>query len=296
MDYFKIGKKKINLGYLFILPGVLFFAVLAVYPALYVLYSSLFLSGKGFDAVPVFQGLKNFKEILGYTSFGKIFANTFIYAGGCTLLHMGGGLIMALLLNSERVSMKFRHIFRTLILVPWAVTPSVVAIVSKLFFHGAVGPIAVILKMLGSTVKFDPLGSTSTAMITVILTNAWKFMPFYFLILLAALQSIDKGLYEAASIDGASKIGQFFHVTLPQIKNSGLTLLIFDFVINAAYFDITWIMTQGGPMKATETLATLAYKTAFQSYKIGEASAMGVMLFAISVLFTIVVLRRINKE
>ena len=121
-------------------------------------------------------------------------------------------------------------------------------------------------------------------------------MPFYFLILLAALQSIDKGLYEAASIDGASKIGQFFHVTLPQIKNSGLTLLIFDFVINAAYFDITWIMTQGGPMKATETLATLAYKTAFQSYKIGEASAMGVMLFVISVLFTIVVLRSINKE
>lgn len=296
MNYFKVGKLKINLGYLFILPGLLFFLVLMIYPSAYVVWSSFFLAGKGFDAKPVWQGLGNYFKIFQYTGFGKIVGNTFVYAGGCTVFHMGLGLLMALMLHSPRLNMRYKHICRMLILVPWAVTPSVVAIVSKLFFHASVGPISVILKELGLSVVFDPLGQPDSAMITCILTNVWKFMPFYFLIILTALQAIDEGLYEAAKLDGANNLNCFLHVTMPQIKNSFLTLTVFDFVINAAYFDITWIMTQGGPMKATETLATLAYKTAFQSYKFGEASAIGVLLFFISVLFTVIVLRSMNKE
>ena len=296
MNYLKIGKKRINLGYIFILPGVLFFLVMMVYPSAYVIWSSFFLSGKGFNMEPVWQGLTNYIKVTHYTGFSKILKNTFVYAGGCTVFHMGFGLLMALMLNSSKLNMTYKHLCRMLILVPWAVTPSVVAIVSKLFFHASVGPISVILKAMGSSMVFDPLGQPKSAMITCILTNVWKFMPFYFLIILTALQSIDKGLYEAARLDGATNLDCFFHVTMPQIKNSFLTLMIFDFVINAAYFDITWIMTQGGPMKATETLATLAYKTAFQSYKFGEASSIGVLLFFISVLFTVIVLRSMNKE
>lgn len=296
MNTIRIGTKRLSLGYLFILPGVLFFLVMMVYPALYVIWGSFFMSGKGFAMEPVWQGINNYLKVLDYTAFGKIFGNTILYAGGCTVFHMGIGLMMALMLNSSLLSVPFKRIFRTLLLIPWAVTPSVVAIVSKLFFHASVGPISVILKEMGFTITFDPLGQPDSAMITCILTNAWKFMPFYFLILLTSLQSVNSGLYEAARLDGADEIRCFFHITIPQIKNTFLTLMVFDFVINAAYFDITWIMTQGGPMKATETLATLAYKTAFQSYKFGEASAIGVLLFFISVLFTAVVLKSMNKE
>lgn len=296
MNTLRIGSKKISLGYVFIFPGILFFLVMMVYPALYVVWSSFFFEGKGLAMEPAWQGFQNYINVFESTAFWKISANTALYAGGCTVFHMGGGLIMALMLNSSLLSTRFKHIFRMLILVPWAVTPSVVAIVSKLFFHASVGPISVILKQLGFAITFDPLGKPDSAMLTCIITNAWKFMPFYFLILLTGLQAVDSGLYEAARLDGANEVKCFWHVTMPQIKNTFLTLTIFDFVINAAYFDITWIMTQGGPMKATETLATLAYKTAFQRYKFGEASAIGVLLFFMSVVFTLSVLKAMKED
>ena len=131
MKEIRIGNIKINRGYLFILPGILFFVVMMIYPAMYVLWSSFFFSGKGFNMEAAWQGLTNYIKVANYTGFGKIFKNTFVYAGGCTVFHMGIGLVLALMLNSDSLNDKFKHIFRMLILVPWAVTPSVVAIVGK---------------------------------------------------------------------------------------------------------------------------------------------------------------------
>ena len=133
-------------------------------------------------------------------------------------------------------------------------------------------------------------------MLTVTLTNIWKFTPFYFLILLAGLQAIDDGLYEAARMDGASGWRQFCDVTLPLMKNYIITLAVFDFVSTAAYMDLTWIMTKGGPLNSSEVLSTLAYRTSFQNFRFGEGSAVGVLIFLISIIFTTMAMKMMSEE
>ena len=122
------------------------------------------------------------------------------------------------------------------------------------------------------------------------------FTPFYMLMILSAMQAIDPGLYEAAVVDGANGPQQVFFITIPSIKNTLLTLGMFDFVTTAAYFDLTWIMTQGGPVNTSEIIPTWVYRTAFQSFEFGKASAIGMILFTISVIVSIIVLRAMDKE
>lgn len=296
MQTYKIGKYKISLGMLFVLPCIIFFAFVVVYPACMVFYNAFFIKGAGLTVKPEWQGLSNFIKVVKTRNFGMIFGNTLMYALGCTALHMTLGMMFALLLNTPKLGTHFKHTFRTIVLVPWAITPTVVAIMAQLFFHPSIGPIQYIMRWLGSSTVIDPLGSKKWAMLTCILTNVWKFLPFYFLIQLTSMQAIDSTLYEAGRIDGGNKVQLFFRITIPVLKKSLLTLAMFDFVSNASYFDITWIMTQGGPMHSTETLAILIYKTAFQSTKFGLASAMGIFLFIMTVFISVLVLKSINKE
>ena len=143
---------------------------------------------------------------------------------------------------------------------------------------------------------FGPLGQPAYALLSVTLTNVWMFTPFYMLMILSALQAIDPGLYEAAVVDGTSSSQQVFFITIPMIKNTLLTLGMFDFVTTAAYFDLTWIMTQGGPVRTSEIIPTWVYRTAFQSFEFGKASAIGLILFLVSVTVSIIVLRALDKE
>jgi multiple sugar transport system permease protein len=110
------------------------------------------------------------------------------------------------------------------------------------------------------------------------------------------MQSIDPGLYEAAIVDGASAWQQIRFLTLPALRNLFLTLGIFDLITTAAYFDLTWIMTQGGPINSTEILPTWIYREAFLSFEFGKAAAIGMILLSVSIFITIFVLRAIEKE
>ena len=121
-------------------------------------------------------------------------------------------------------------------------------------------------------------------------------MPFYFLTLRSSMQGISEDLYEAARLDGASESQQFFRITLPIMRNNLLTLMIFNFCATFTYMDLTWIMTEGGPVFSTEVLATYAYRTAFNSYKFGQASAVGVIMFLVAIIFSVIVLRVMKKE
>ena len=155
--------------------------------------------------------------------------------------------------------------------------------------------VGIILRTFNPKIAFNPLGSPSLSLLTVTLTNIWKFTPFYFLILLAGLQAIDDGLYEAARMDGASGWRQFCDVTLPLMKNYIITLAVFDFVSTAAYMDLTWIMTKGGPLNSSEVLSTLAYRTSFQNFRFGEGSAVGVLIFLISIIFTTMAMKMMSE-
>lgn len=287
---------RIPVGYWFVLPAMLFFTLLVIYPSGYIVFLSLFASGKGTAITPEFTNFSNFIAVLKSANLVSILLQTGFYAGVATLLHLLLGFLIALLLNVLPLNIHFVRLARTTFLIPWAVSPTVVAIIFRLLLHPQVGPFAIILKDIGYTGVFSPLGDPDWALVAVTLTNVWTFTPFYFLMILSSMQAIDPGLYEAAVVDGASGIAQIFNITLPSIKNTILTLAIFDFVTTAAYFDLTWIMTQGGPINKSEILSTWIYRTAFQSFEFGKAAAIGMILFVVSIVFTIVVLKALDKE
>ena len=289
-------KLKIHSAYWFILPAMVFFTALAIYPSGYVTFLSLFSSGKGTAISPDFNNFANFAAIWKSANFSKILLQTLIYAGGATFLHLVLGFLIALILNVLPLNIHFIRSTRTIFLIPWAISPTVVAILFRLILHPQVGPIAIFLKSQGSSILFGPLGQPQWALLAVTLTNVWMFTPFYMLMTLSAMQAIDPGLYEAAVVDGANGAQQVFHITIPSIKNTLLTLGMFDFVSTAAYFDLTWIMTQGGPVFSSEVLSTWIYRTAFQAFEFGKAAAIGMILFFCSIIVSIIVLRAMDKE
>jgi multiple sugar transport system permease protein len=289
-------KIRISAAYWFVLPAMLFFILLAIYPSAFVLFLSFFATGKGTTVSGFHPSLANFIAVWNNPNFGKFMLQTFFYAGGATLLHTLLGFTFALILNILPLHPGFTRTMRTVFLIPWAITPTVVAILFRLVLHPQVGPIAIFLKSIGSPIVFGPLGQPQWALLSVTLTNAWMFTPFYMLMILSAMQAIDPGLYEAAVVDGANGSQQVFFITIPSIKNTLLTLGMFDFVTTAAYFDLTWIMTQGGPVNSSEIIPTWVYRTAFQSFEFGKASAIGMILFTISVIVSIIVLRAMDKE
>jgi len=296
MQTTKLFGRKINLGYLFASPGVLFFLLLVIYPAAYVIYLAFFSSGKGIAIEPAFIGFQNFAKVFQYSRIWQTILHSFEYAGLVTLLNLTIGMLLAVLLNKPRLNIRFIHIARTMVLVSWALSPTVVAVMFKIMLHPQIGPIAQLLNMLGSNVTFDPLGNPKWVLLAITLTNVYMYMPFYFLTLLAGIQAINGDIYEAALIDGANERQQFSRITLPLMRNNLLTLMIFNFCATFTYMDLTWIMTQGGPVFASDVLATYTYRTAFKSYCFGQASAIGVIMFLIAILFSAIVLRVMKKE
>jgi len=296
MQSIVIFGKRINSGYLFSAPGVLFFLLLAVYPAAYVFYLAFFSSGKGVAVEPAFAGLENFRAVLGSRDFSRVVIQSLLYACTVTLINLTVGLLLAVLLSGKTLNPHFIRAARSLILVPWALSPTVVAVMAKIVLHPQIGPVAQLLQKFGSGLVFNPLGSVRWSLLTIILTNSYMYMPFYFLTLLASIQSINDNLYEAATIDGATGVQQFFRITLPLLKNNLLTLMIFNFCATFTYVDLTWIMTQGGPLNATEVLATTAYRLAFNGYQFGAAAAIGAIMFVVAVAFAAVTLRFMEHD
>lgn len=291
-----MSKIRISSAFWFVLPAMLFFMLLAVYPSIFVLILSFFATGKGITVSNTYPSFANFLDVWKSADFSKFMLQTFFYAGGATLLHTLLGFIFALILNILPLKPVFTRAMRTIFLIPWAITPTVVAILFRILLSPQVGPITIYLKSIGSPIVFGPLGQPEWALLAVTLTNVWMFTPFYMLMILSAMQAVDQGIYEAAIVDGANGLQQIFFVTIPMIRKTLLTLGMFDFVTTAGYLDLTWIMTQGGPVKSSEIISTWVYRTAFQSFEFGKASAIGMILFSISVAVSIIVLRAINKE
>jgi multiple sugar transport system permease protein len=136
-------------------------------------------------------------------------------------------------------------------------------------------------------------------MAAIIIVTVWKGFPFYSLVLLAALQNVPDELYEAARIDGAGPVGQFLHVTLPGVRDTIALLAVLAFIFSTQQFTLIWLITGGGPVDATTTLAPAIYMQAFRFYNFGYAGAFGVVGFLISAIATVafvIVQRRLARE
>jgi len=208
---------------------------------------------------------------------------SFVYAGGIVLVNFIVGLATALALNR---SIPGRDIFRAIILIPWMLPTTVIAITSRWIFHGLVGPISDLMLRFGlvrESISF--FGSMQLALPSLILLTSWRSCPFVIVMILAAFQAIPAELYEAARVDGAGILHSFIYITLPSARLTIILALMLSLVWNFNFMDFVYIITQGGPVSTTETISLYIYRTLFQKYRFGRSCSLSFLSLLILLAF-----------
>jgi len=282
-------RRRLNAGYLFVAPALLYLVVMSVYPMLYVFQLSLY------NKSEEFVGLANFVRALQDSLFLLTVRQSLVFVLLSAVAHVGLGLLLAVLLNQPMNNL-FRSTMRSLIMMPWAITPVVVAVIWRLLYNPHLSIVPTVLKSLGFNVRWMLLGDPTWALPAVVLANVWFSLPFYMLMLLASLQGIPKELYEAASIDGANVLQRFTHITVAHVRNILITLLLFDVIGAFVFFDLIWVMTKGGPVNSTEVMATYAYRQAFTRFDFGYSAAVAVLMFLIMLVCSLGLLLLMRRE
>nr|WP_221626815.1 sugar ABC transporter permease [Cohnella lubricantis] len=262
----------------FILPALLFFLLLNAYPLGQVLWDSFQIKNLLNKAVDGFAGLQNYKEVLRSEYFPTALRNTVVW----TVISVAGeyllGIASAVALN-QRV--KGRTLFRAMIIVPWVVPIVIAGMTWTWMLTPDYGILNIWMVELGIIDKpYYWLGELNTALLTVTFVNIWRSFPFYTISLLAGLQSVSRDIIEAAAIDGAGVRRRFWHIVLPQLRTVSLTIIFIHIIWTAINFDFIWVMTEGGPLHASETLPIMIYRYAMQEYNFGQASSLASMMLS----------------
>ncbi len=287
-------RKRVSPGYLFVAPAVILITLLAIYPTFRVISLSLFDLNRR-TGVNTYVGIENYAKLVADPMFPKVFRQTLQFAFFCSVGHIFIGFFLALLLNTG-INRKFLGTCRALILLPWALSPIVVAIIAQLWAYPLISPIAKILTALGSQAEFAPLAKPSTAMWSLILINVWQFTPFYMLMILAGLQSLDPELHDAAKVDGGRAFYRFRRITLPMLAPTILVALLFRCMDALRTFDLIYGLTNGGPGTSTETLSSFTYRYYFSSAQFGLGSAYGMVVFVLILCLSLVYISRLRKN
>jgi len=261
--------------YVLLAPCLLLLLALTVYPLFFLARLSLHRMTPDGEA---FAGLANFTRLLTDDFFWRALGQTLAFTFGALTLEFLLGLALALLLHSR---IRGRNLWRALFLLPMILPPVVAGVIWRLIYNPSFGILNAALQWLGfDTARLTWLADPSVALAAVIIVDVWEWTPFVFLILLAGLQAIPEEPYEAARIDGSSAWQTFRHITLPLLAPAILVALLLRTFDLLRLFDQIFILTQGGPGFATETVSLYIYKTAFRFYDFGYAAALSFVLLA----------------
>ena len=276
-------------AYCLIAPAVLILVLTSLYPAIYSFVLSFFNWNWGvqFD----FVGARNYLDLFRSAEFWQVLYQTFLFAVVATALELVLGVALAVVLDRLRFA---AGLIRTLLLTPLMVSGIIVALMSKIVLDPMLGIVNYVLVSLG--LPPSPFfGTTSTAMATVIMVDAWWQTAFVFIIVLAGLQSLPQEPIEAARVDGASSLQIFFRVKLPMLRPVLFTVLIFRTIDTLKVFDIIFGTTGGGPQIATEVMQTLAYRKAFSFLQMSESMTV-MVIFSLIVLAISLVYMRLEEH
>jgi multiple sugar transport system permease protein len=278
--------KRLVTPYTYLFPTLMLMALLMIVPMVMVIQYSL-MDNVITNKHPQFAGLENYVKVFHDEVFFEAAGHTLYFTVMSVIFHMVVGLLFALLLNSKLLGSVPKAIFRTIYVLPWMFTATIVAILWRLLLDPS-GVINYILKFTGLAQSYvEWFGSSATALNAVTFVNIWAGYPFYMVSLLAGLQGIPADLYEAAMIDGASNVRRFWHITIPQLMPIIRSIAMLDFIWTMQVFPLIWMTTGGGPIHATEMLSTYTYKLAFSSYKfsLASSSAVVILVFSLAIAF-----------
>lgn len=264
---------------LFLAPVTALLGLLVAWPLISVFWQSFHFVSLVDRFTSGFAGLENYLYVIEDEEFVPALWNTVLW----TVLSVAGeyalGLISALALVQP---IRGRAIFRGIIVIPWVI-PIVIAGLNWMWLlnpdYGILTSWMLALGVIDQ--PKDWVGSIDSALLTVTFVNIWRSFPFYTIALMAALMAVPKSLHEAAALDGAGPVRRFFVITLPHLKAVSLVLILVHVISTAINFDFIWVMTQGGPLNASQTLPIMIYKYAMQEFDVGAASALASMTMSL---------------
>lgn len=284
-----------TVGYLYVLPAVIFILLFVLYPVIYNIVISLqkydistFQSG-----VKEFIGFENYKSIFSDTLFIKSVSNTFVYTIICIIFQLGIGFLLALFFNKKFPG---ANITSGLTLIAWVMPMLVIGIIWKWLWASDSGVVNYFLQNLHLIDKpIQWLNEPRYAFAAVTITNIWVGIPFNMLLVLTGMTTISDDVYEAAKIDGAGRLQSLRYITIPLLKTTMVSAVTIGFIYTFKAYDLIVGMTQGGPNHATEMISTLIYQENFTTFDFGKGSAMAnvyfLIIFVVAIFYSQLVMR-----
>jgi raffinose/stachyose/melibiose transport system permease protein len=277
---------------LFLAPALILFLLFVVYPIFRSIYFSMY-DWNGLGPAVDFVGLDNFKTILIDKVFIKALWNVLLIIVFSLGLQLPLALGLAVLVGRD---LPGRAIFRTIFFLPYVLSEVNAAIMWMLLYNPDPerGFINAILVLFGDK-PVAWLGNTSIVLLAVFVALTWKYFGYHMLLYLTGLQSIPLDIEEAARIDGANSFQNFFYITLPLLGSTIRTSVYLSVLGSIQQFILVWIMTKGGPVNASETLATYMYRFGFVRFQLGYGSAVAIYMFLFCLIFSLIY-RRLTRQ
>ena len=277
-------------AWLLILPAAIFIAVIVAWPLVETVrlsFTDARLGGENY------VGVENYQDLLESKKFGQTVVRTFYWMILSVSLKLVLGLAGASLLNAAVPGKAF---FRVLVMPPWVI-PIAIGMIGWLWlYNGHFGIIAGVLQSIGILDgPYEFLAHKKSAFYSAIVADVWVGTPMVTLFLLAAMQGVNRDLYEAAWVDGAGRWYRFRRITIPQIMPVLVSMALLSAIWTFNSFEIIWILTEGGPRSATTTLIVDTYKTAIGNFKFGEGAARAVIIVILLATFSLIYLYFLNK-
>jgi multiple sugar transport system permease protein len=279
--------------YLLLAPALLILSVFLLFPLIWNVYLSI--HEVSFSTILKnwkFVGLMNFSELLSDPDFYLSLKVSILFVSGSVALQFFLGLVLAILLNQQ---VKGSNTLRALFIIPWTVSAVITGFSFKFIFNDDFGVLNFGLEQMG----LHPvawLSDPGVVVWTIVIANVWHGTPFTMLFLTAGLFSINPVVYEAAVIDGASKIKGFFHITLPLLKPFVVINAILITMWSINFFDLILVMTNGGPLFASTTGSLFMYREAFEFGMLSKGSAMGIFLILINLVLAYTYIRIFKRK
>jgi ABC-type sugar transport system permease subunit len=272
-------------------PAVLVITAFSLLPTLYGVLVSLY--RVEFVELLNFVGLRNYSEVLADPRFWNSVRVSFTFTGSSVALTFVAGFGLALLGN-QRV--RFRGAFRTIALLPWVTSYVVTYLIFRWILNSDFGLLNAVLVEGAGLPRISWLGEPGLALGALVGVDVWRAAPYAMVLLLAGLQGIPQELYEAASIDGATRVRSFFALTLPLMRPTILVLLVLLTIVDFNVVVAMLVLTGGGPGAATEAMSLRMYYEAFTYTRMGPASAIAMIIFAANLVLSGVYMRLLRTE
>jgi multiple sugar transport system permease protein len=279
------------LPYLMVAPALVVITAFSLLPTLYGVLVSLY--RVEFVELLTFVGLRNYGEVLSDPRFWSSVRVSFTFTVFSVVLTFVGGFGLALLGN-QRVHL--RTAFRTVALLPWVTSYVVTYLIFRWILNPDFGLLNAVFVQGFGLAPSNWLGDPTLAMAALIGVDVWRAAPYAMILLLAGLQGIPQELYEAAAIDGATRVRMFFALTLPLMRPAILILLVLLTIVDFNVVVAMLVLTGGGPGTATEAMSLRMYNEAFTYARMGSASAIAMIIFAANLVFTLVYIRLLRTE